>query len=198
MFLPACASLAILFALGAATVHTIIEQHGHRRHLRRQLLYCCCSIQFVVMMYNPVAQLPTDADLAAGQKLMNMIAQVDGEVYIPYHGYLATYAGKTAFVHHSAVWDVIRGNDRTDAKMMLGQALRQAIQNQAWDMIILDTEWHFLPGLEEYYQHTGVVFQDEMTFDPVTGMHAQPTYVLVPRHLTPDGVPPKDTATSMR
>ncbi len=30
VFLPACASLAILFALGAATVHTIIEQHGHR------------------------------------------------------------------------------------------------------------------------------------------------------------------------
>ena len=52
------------------------------------MLWLAITMQFILLGYNPIQQIPTQADRQAGDALVAELQAVPGEVLIPYHNYL--------------------------------------------------------------------------------------------------------------
>jgi 4-amino-4-deoxy-L-arabinose transferase-like glycosyltransferase len=185
VLLPAYAVISILFGLGLGELFKITNQLSEAYKVRADgFIHVACLIQLVILFYNPYAQIPTKADLNEGYKLVQFLSNVDGEVFLPDHGYLPTLAGKRTYAHRSAMWDVLRGNIQTTGKVLLTQDLNAAIRRQSFDMIILDIDWNYCcTEIGQYYTRVEGVFQDTNTFYPVTGEKRRPTYVYIANRL---------------
>ncbi len=169
ILMPAYALIALL--AGLATPFAA-------RPARAFLVYGAWIAQFALLIYNPIAQVPTKADLRAGRTLVARIAQVDGPVFIPCHGYLAAMAGKPTHAQMMALGDVLRC-DRVDVRDRLNAEVSQAVREHRFGMIIQDGEW--LPEMERYYVPAGPVFQNETVFWTRTGLRTRPQMIFIPR-----------------
>ncbi len=187
VLLPAYAVISILFGLGLnELLKTIRQLHVDFRGRLEELLLAACLIQLVILAYNPFAQIPTKADLQAGQKLVSLLSDVKGEVFLPDHGYIPTLAGKNSYAHESAIWDVLRGDQQTKGKTFLAGELKDAIHRQFFDEIILDSDldlnWCCVE-IDQTYTRVGEVFQDQTSFFTVTGDKKRPTFIYVANRL---------------
>lgn len=175
--LPACAAIALLF--GPALARATGSARGVA--LAAGLL---ATFQFLWLWYDPGAQLPTAADRVAGERVVDELAEIDGEVLVPFHGYLARRAGKRPGAHAMAVHDLLRGPD-TDVAGRFVAELEGALGARRFAAIVLDDpSWEEeLPALREHYVLSGRMFAEDdlVTFFPVTGAHSRPERVLVPR-----------------
>jgi len=95
---------------------------------------------------NKQAMVPTQVDRRAARRMIETIAQMPGEGFIPFHPFYAVMAGKKPFVHRMGVMDVA-------AKLGRPAGLDEAIANGRFDFVVLDWksrpyEW---PGLETRY-----------------------------------------------
>lgn len=181
VLLPLYAIMSILIGLGFHSVLSSIN--GLPVRFRAELtgaIYVAGIFQLAILIYNPFAQIPTLTDRAASNRLVQLIADIPGEVYLPYHGYLSTLAGKETYAHHSATWDIMRGEQDDPAKKVLQQALDRAIQEQFFTMILLDSNWHYLPRIPEFYERAGWVFPDQVVPVPVTGLTTYPKVIYLP------------------
>jgi hypothetical protein len=187
VLLPAYAVLSILFGLGLAGLLKLIRQVPADYQGRLEvMIYTACLIQMVILLYNPFAQIPTMADLDAGNTLVKMLSKVQGPVFLPDHSYLPVLAGKNTYANNSAIWDVLRGDQQTNGKALLGANISAAIQKQSFDEIIvdgdLDLDW-CCNGIDLYYTRVGEVFQNQSVFYTVTGDKKRPTYIYVANRL---------------
>ncbi len=185
VLLPTFAIFAILFGLGLNKILAFLTRlEVEQQRKLEALVLLACIFQLLLLSYNPFAQLPSKADLNAGGQLLQYLAQVEGEVYLPDHGYLASLAGKGTHAHHSAIWDVLRTDKVTPAKVELGNDLEDAIRQQRFDVIILDSDANFCcKGIELYYTRVGEMFADEVVFYPVTGDKRRPTNIYLANRL---------------
>jgi 4-amino-4-deoxy-L-arabinose transferase-like glycosyltransferase len=168
------------------------------------VLYIACLVQFAALYYNPIAQVPTKADLAAGQKLVARLAAVQGEVWVPAHGYLARLAGKRAYAHASPLSDVISADPAGSQRLQ--EEMRHAMQSERFAAIVVDPDWPagdrlrtsgteaglaaLLPDRnqvvyldvqrEMYYPRCQAAFESPATFTPVVGMRTRPEYICFP------------------
>ncbi len=172
---PLYSMLAILFGLG---IHNLLTLKP--KALYKNLLYIAILFQFIILSYNPLTQIPSQADINAGNNLVQYISRINGEVYIPNHTYLSTLANKQPFAHYSAVWDVLRGEAQSDGKDALTNGLSSAICHQEFSAIIVDDDWYALPGLETYYTYTGSIPYEGDAFFPLTGRHSRPINIYTP------------------
>ena len=183
VLLPAYAISSILFGLGLNELLKIAKQvQVNFRSRLEGLLLAACLIQLVMLVYNPFAQIPTPADQQAGNALVQQLSKVKGPVFLPDQGYIPVLAGKGPLAHESAIWDVLRGNQHTTGKTLLSQDLQNAIQQQTFDEIILDSDldlgWCCV-GIDKYYTKTGEVFQDPTVFYTLTGDKKRPTTIYI-------------------
>jgi hypothetical protein len=187
VLLPAYAVLSIFFGFGlAGALKQIRQVNVDFRGRLEVLIHIACLIQLVMLSYNPFAQIPTKADLEAGNKLVKMLSTVKGEVFLPDHGYLPILAGKTTYAHESAIWDVLRGDQETKGKTLLMEDLNEAIRNQKFDEIILDSDLDLnwcCKNIDQTYTLVGEVFKDPMVFYTVTGDKKRPTNIYVANRL---------------
>jgi 4-amino-4-deoxy-L-arabinose transferase-like glycosyltransferase len=187
VLLPLYAVLSILFGLGLAGLLKLIRQvPADYRGRLEALIHIACLIQLVLLLYNPFAQIPTSADLQAGNMLVKMVSEVKGPVFLPDHSYLPALAGKAVFANNSAIWDVLRGDQSTQAKKLLSANISAAIQKQSFDEIIvdgdIDLDW-CCAGIDQSYTHMGGVFQDQAVFYTVTGDKKRPTTIYLANRL---------------
>ncbi len=187
VLLPAYAVISILFGLGLSELLKLTRQlHVDFRGRLEGMLQIACLIQLVILAYNPYAQVPTKADLQAGQKFVRLLAEVKGEVFLPDHGYIPTLAGKQTYAQESAIWDVLRGNQMTKGKALLTEDLKNVISRQTFDEIILDSDldlhWCCV-DIDQTYTRVGEVFLDQTAFYTVTGDRKRPTYIYVANRL---------------
>jgi hypothetical protein len=183
VLLPAYAVISILFGLGLSELCKITGQlHVDFRGRLAGLIQIACLIQLVILAYNPFTQIPSKADLEAGRKLVQLLSDVKGEVFLPDHGYLLTLAGKKTYAQESAIWDVLRGNRTTNGKTLLRESLDDALSRQIFDEIILDSDldlnWCCV-GIDQTYTLVGEAFQDQTSFYTVTGDRKRPTYIYI-------------------
>src|SRR5262249_14888594 len=106
VLLPACAGLALLFGMSA---HALARSSGTGAVGRATLVHAMCCLQLLLLVYDPTAQIPTPADLRAGDRLVQLMRSVPGDVFLPMHGYLPSLAGKATWAHAQAIDDVSRG-----------------------------------------------------------------------------------------
>lgn len=183
VLLPAFATTAILFGLGASRLAPKTLRILGRQQPVKIGLYLLCIAQFALLAYNPGAQIPTQADLEAGQQLVQRIARLPGDVYLPNHGYLAAQAGKKFLAHHSAIWDVMRGDNTSPVKAALEKELKKAVRQKRFSAVLLDSEkWYYLPGLPTFYQPAEYgLSQEGKVFLPVTGAPTRPKFLYLPK-----------------
>jgi 4-amino-4-deoxy-L-arabinose transferase-like glycosyltransferase len=187
VLLPAYAALSILFGLGLGGMLKSIQplQRVGRGRLE-VLIHTACLIQLVLLVYNPFAQIPTKADLDAGNTLVKNLSEVKGAVFLPDDSYLPALAGKSTYANNSAIWDVLRGSQQTKGKTILAADISDAIRQQSFDEIIVDADldlYWCCNGIDQTYTRVGEVFQDQDTFYTVTGDKKRPTYIYIANRL---------------
>ncbi|UCC67086.1 MAG: glycosyltransferase family 39 protein [Armatimonadota bacterium] len=180
VLLPAYAAIAILFGLAAGTALKLIRAAApDRRALLEIGLYALCLLQFALLVYHPSRLVPTRDDLEAGREFIATIAAVEGEVFIPDHGYLPALAGKRTHAHGMAVFDVARG-DAGPIWQQLSLQIGQAVQQRRFAAIVMDTG-RPTGDVEPYYLRQQKMFAREDVFWPVTGLKKRPEFIYVPK-----------------
>ncbi len=176
-FLPAALGCALLVgpALGR------LRERGGALAIAASLLYL---LHLALLAYDPRVQVPTAADRATGERIVAFLRAAPGEVFVPYHGYLARAAGKGPCVHAMALNDLLRSGDQSVATRFVAQ-LEEALAARRWSTIVIDDPiWEMtLPGLLPNYRFSETLFfpHDGNAFVPVTGAPWRPLLVYEPR-----------------
>ena len=180
--MPAHAMIALLFGVAFHEILTMLHRLPSEKKYQYQLyIYLICLVQFVVLFYNPLQQIPTKEDRQAGQYFLELVAAIDGPVLFPGHGYLLTLAGEQSTAHEMAVHDNLTGGTE-EVKNLLQQNIREAIAERRFKAIILDHGWWFSAEVDAHYQQqVAPILTDNKVFWPVTGFQTRPEIIYVPR-----------------
>jgi 4-amino-4-deoxy-L-arabinose transferase-like glycosyltransferase len=181
VLMPLYGIMAILMGLGSHKILEIVRERSGDR--KEAVVYFSLIVQLAILVYNPFAQIPSLADVNAGQDFVQYLSLQKGRIYIADHPYLLAFAGKETHAHNAAVDDVLRGKKDNRGKTLLKAELSEAIKNQTFAMIITDTQWDVLPHLEKYYELKDYAFKENGYFYPVTGARIRPTHIYFPKVL---------------
>lgn len=151
------------------------------------------ALALVGAWWSPAAFVPRAEDRAAGDRLIETIAALEGEVFIPFHPWYARLAGKRAYTHRMGVMDVsFRHPKKQKSWPVLG--LREALEEARFDYIIWDNRDvdHYFTGMKRRYR-----LDDDLPKDArprvYTGNRVVPKQIWVPA----DPVDPPPGATAL-
>jgi len=178
VLMPGYAGLAILFGLGVARLRG--GSVAQRRPWIPLAVFALCLVQFGMLRYDVRRQIPRERDRLAGERLVEIIRGFEGEVLVPFHGYLPALAGKSRSGQWMAIADVLRG-DEGELEQALELEIRYAILEQRFDAIIVDAEDWYPTELASAYELSEELFEDRSTFRTRTGDRKRPEKVFVPR-----------------
>jgi Dolichyl-phosphate-mannose-protein mannosyltransferase len=184
VLLPALAILSVLFGLAYSTLGEWLA--GLRPAWRRSgeafvSMTCLVQLAFPGLLYLPGPQLPTEADLLAGRRLVQTIRDAPGEVLVPSHPYLVALAGKEPSAAEIALREVLRSH--TPEKEAVEREIAEALSSRRYAMVLLDGAPDFLPDFDRYYLEKARVLQGK-EFYPVTGAKRRPEILFAPRSLS--------------
>jgi Dolichyl-phosphate-mannose-protein mannosyltransferase len=187
VLLPAFAIVAIVASLAMARlVDASRERRGASALIAEAAVYAACLLQLGLLGYDPRTQVPRAADRDAGEHFLRTVAGIQGDVLVPYHGYVSTVAGKPPQAHLMQVFDILKVGDAHSAT--LAQEFRAAIRDAAFGAIILDDPktYYFLPEVEASYVLQPPLFQIPDVFLPVTGgVITRPNFLYLPKPRRP-------------
>jgi hypothetical protein len=141
------------------------------------------AAQLALLWYPPSAQLPTDADRRAGERLVERIRALPGELWFPAHGYLAQRAGRPVQAHACALWDVLRG-PAAPARLKLERELEHAVSGNGFEAIILDGDGPVSAAnvqVSSSFERVPLFASDDPAFYPVSGYRCRPDVAFVGR-----------------
>ena len=141
-------------------------------------------LQFALLVYDPRPFVPSEADRRAGDALVKLIRNTDGDVMIPLHGYWARQAGKTPRAHGMAVMDVVRAVDARTGEQLEADYYECGRAN-AIELIILSDPGvnQFLPFVSTGYRGCKILSPDDGdVMMPVVGLKVRPHFVFQRSH----------------
>lgn len=175
---PAYAALSILFGLAVHTALEFIQAlSSDRRRMLEPYFYFVCVVQFALLLYNPFAQIPTKEDREAGRAFINTVAQLPGDILMPYQGYLPSLCGKKCCAHEGAINDFRKAHDGP-IKAKLMDEISRALTERRFDWVVLNVPW-FPEVLERHYVRWRPVFYRKDVFWPATGFQTRPELIFV-------------------
>lgn len=187
VLIPAYAVISIVFALVAHGA--LYRLQALSKNPRRYLSICLhlgCLAQFYLLRYDPFTQVPTAEDQVAGRQMLENIADIEGDVIFPFHGYYSTMIGKSAWVHQMAIIDVVDAGEKEQYDKLRNE-LRRAVVERKFGAIVIDGSWHD-DIIHEYYVKDRKIFDSDSVFFPVTGCRTRPAIVLVPKNADSRGL----------
>lgn len=173
--MPAYAALAIVFGLGFNRALTWLAQWSPSSRKVEVFVYASCMLQFLLLLYNPAQAIPTAQDLAASQQALGAIAATPGDVWVPYHGYLGTLAGKKSHAHIEALRDFVDLGPQSTTRDALIREIRSEVQEHRFVAIFAPVQnwaWWFpaeLKEVEVVYSARSSAFPDVLELPMVTG-----------------------------
>lgn len=176
VLLTAYATLAVGFGLAVHELVRLLERSSRGViRLGACLLLVACCLQFWLLRYVPADEIPTPADVRAGERVVDRLRRVPGEVLVPSHGHLATMSGKKPTIHLSAFLDIVRV-DSGETRADLVRELADAMEQKKYAAILVDDSWRdFVTAFSRHYRREPELFQDEEdVFFPVTGPRTRP------------------------
>jgi hypothetical protein len=180
--IPAYLILSLMAGLGLSAVLDMTAKLNHSgRAFARTGLYLVIFVQFLILHYDPYSQVPTNADVTFGRTVVRRLSTLEGDVFVPYHGFLSKLAGKRTFAHQMPISDVLTcGTEKTTS--ILEDELKAALSSRRFSAIVLDQDsWFFEELIESNYVKSEAFTADETTGRPVTGWRVRPKWLLVPR-----------------
>jgi hypothetical protein len=172
--MPLYAILAVLFGISISSIKEyMIEYNPTKANRTINIILVFCIIQFIMLAYNPINQIPTKDNIAASNELVDIIKTTDGNVFIPNHGYISSLANKDTYAQTVAISDIMRSNNET-LKNTLLDSINNSMTNGEFKTIILDRAFDDHTLYPEFinYLNTNYVYsntfsnhvQDNITF----------------------------------
>lgn len=129
--------LALTLLSGMALVHVNARSvaTGNNQHFLIVLLLL--ATQLSMLVYNPTPLIPTAEDKETGEKFVERVGQIEGDVFIPELQFVQTRAGKTSYAFGMAAHDVIRAKLRRDiVGKTLADDVRNALQTRKFGAVV--------------------------------------------------------------
>jgi len=186
--IPAFAAAAIFFGLTYASITQTLNHPTHPAEktgfsLRNiHLFLLACLVQFLLLIYDPRAQIPTTADREAGDRFVAFLSAFDNPVFAPTCGFIPTYANKNTSIQTVSLQDI----GRSPYGHLVRDPITENIQQRRYNLIILDealtedSPW-LMDVLSDKYKPIELPFKNEGVFRPVTGRPARPGPAFVRR-----------------
>lgn len=135
-------------------------------------------------LVEPARWIPTTADRTAGERILALLRQADGDVLVPWHGYLPRMAGKRGGAHVMALVDLeTERSGEPELWQELHRAFLDSARTRNAELLLLDADL----GMPEYrlgelvypgYAFEGGLFAPgDDSFQPVVGLQTRPTSV---------------------
>lgn len=167
-------------ARGATPVGPSASADGTDSAALGGILPVALVLQFALLAYNPLAFVPTERDRAAYTALADRIASVPGNVFVPFHPYLAS-PRPGGHVHAIAFFDVVRGDPAGDGPRMRRE-LQSAFREQRFAAVVVGgRERLFERDLERHYFRAETLFERWPDVHPRSGFPIRPAYLYLPR-----------------
>jgi hypothetical protein len=182
VFMPVYAGISILFGLGVGVLYEKIkDENSKSKSLIGVLILLLSGVQFLTLLSSPAAQIPTQADRQAGQELVERIAACPGNVYVPFHTYLAHLAGKDGYAGVVEMGE-LRGSFGGRPDPLWDEVLNQIqveLDAQTFAAIVQDNQV-FRDAMSPGYIESGKVFQNDLVFLQMTGRKIRPDTIYKP------------------
>ncbi|HEX2381386.1 MAG TPA: glycosyltransferase family 39 protein [Acidimicrobiales bacterium] len=177
VLLPVYAEIAVLFAIG---LHHVLR--APKRTWLVALVAVACLLQFGRLVYDPVAQLPSRADVELGDQTLAALRRLPQPIYLPGHPWYLEEIGQPANAQSAAIGDVLRGGG-TEAQK-LAQDLWRTVAEQRYGSIVVESAvgYSYLPdNLCRYYEPARPLLPSGDVSYPITGTITGPAEVWLPR-----------------
>jgi hypothetical protein len=139
-----------------------------------RLALVAALLQLGLLVYDPRPLVPTAADRAAGDALVAQIAGLEGEVFIPNHGYLARRAGKREYAHTLAIDNLLLDDPGSDARRDLELDFLRHFAERRFGAVIIDSDGRYGEFARAYYGPGEPLFEREDLFVCVSGSAIRP------------------------
>jgi hypothetical protein len=100
-------------------------------------IWSLCLLQFSLFAYRADLDIPTEAESAANKRFIERLRSIEGEIYMPSHGYISALAGHKTFTHIAPLRDILWGGDSVTAHR-LTMELDSLVFRSDLSAIILD------------------------------------------------------------
>jgi hypothetical protein len=179
-YLPAALGFALLSGLAINDVVEITQTSPPwTEHNWGPFVYLALAlVQFAILYYNPVDQIPSVQDRNARDKLLDQLEVKSGEILVFHHGQINSLAGKKSYLHSVFYGDVIAGVRLPQSESDLHKYLltQDIVENAIRDQHF---EWIFtgIP-LEQWYPHYLYLGDEGIRFFPATGPPAEEEFFI--------------------
>jgi hypothetical protein len=179
VLMPACAGTALATGLVAA------QLRRHPTALARAsftgLAIWLAALQLHRTGYPLGAQVPTAADLAAGERFVSLVRDLPGEVVVFDHPYYATLAGKTPFADEEAADDIERAAPGRAGRLLVADLRRELLRPEVGAVVLDDAgdERNLRAELAAQFHLLPAPAVPGGNFYPVTDLRLRPTLVFV-------------------
>ena len=172
------AGIAIYFGIGLdAALKTVGRQSGVRL-----VVLGLAMAQFLLLFYWPQLQVPTRADREQGEKILERVSAIKGEVYWADHPWYLRMLGRPSQAQDMAIIDVVRASGSGEWRQILEGDMARAVAEERYAAFVLDFEQFTLrpPDFDARYQLVDSNLSEDH-FRMVTGYDRHPRYLYVRR-----------------
>ena len=179
----AYAAISVLFGMGLYKVLQFVERYGAiYKDALRSFVFICCILQFMALAYNPKLLIPSRQDREAGQKLVDTLESIPGDVFVPSNPHLAVMAGKNAYALAICMRDIARGDPGGKPAIDLANQIHRTIAERKFGGVVTNQPEHLSSfPFETHYVRQKPTFEDPDVFWTVTGFKSRPSVIWVPK-----------------
>jgi len=121
--------------------------------------------------------VPTEADTAAGNAVVEQLAAIDGEILAPWQPWMVVQAGKTGNIALIALWDIDHEGGPFHKE---AQSIAESIREKRWSAV-LTAKSKLKRGLKKHYERTEFKKPKGRSLYPKTGWRVRPHDLWVPK-----------------
>ena len=136
--------------------------------------------QFWMLRYDPIAHIPTQEDREAGDRIVEQLRVIPGDIFIPHHGYLAEMAGKRSFAHTLAI-DNLRLEDRGPNRDFIERQIVSGLARKSFGAVVVESDGWSINAIREHYKPVRALYLNSGVFFPREGGHLRPEYIFAPK-----------------
>jgi hypothetical protein len=160
-----------------------LNEMKNARPVFARYVYLAFLFQFVALYFNPLSGkmvIASARQRAGGDEFMRKLRAMPGDVYIPYHGYIARQAGKPSHAQLLATIDVLRVHDTTSARLQAD--LDSAFAQHRFSAIIMEESDAFRLDSVVHYTFAGrMIAEPNVYLTRVGDAATRPEFVFVPK-----------------
>ena len=175
VFMPITLMISILFPL---SIHSISGAFPTWPGFAHGIII----LAFLSLAYNPLGEKMLFASAhqrQGGDEFIAKLKEIPGDVWIPFHGYISTLAGKPTHVHFMAMNDALVPHDSTS--VMFQNEIDSSLAAHRFSAIILDEESVYHWDSVQHYARSSAIFSVPNVFLSRIGeAGTRPDYIYLP------------------